>query len=217
MRQRLSRRVSGERHGAGENGVAEEFRTGNGRRIGRVTRMDAERGPGSLRKNQASTPTRSKPPHSNGIPLSQADMGPGSVTSSTGTTSDACTKASTICRRPTGSSPPPPPEVLRTLRTQVAANALELARPPSPGLHSICHRPGGRPGTSAPPCMPQGEACVLDTGGQLLPRSRSGSAGQATTDNAMPPPLCPGHGSPSGEESGTSGGDEPGARHITVR
>ncbi len=72
VRQRLSRRVS-------ENGMSRrEWRCRRIPHRQRTTDWACHRwmmpsGPGSLRKNQASTPTRSSQPHSNGILPSQAD------------------------------------------------------------------------------------------------------------------------------------------------
>ncbi len=130
--------------------------------------------------------------------------GPGSVTSSTGTTSDARTKASTIWRRPTGSSPRKRPEVLRTLRTQSGGQrSAELARNgvPRPPFYMSPARWEAR--TSA--CMPEGEERVfLTQEGQQLPRSRSGSAGRRPRPT-MPclHPLCPGRVAVRERESGT--------------
>ena len=97
------------------------------------------------------------------------------------------------------------PEVLRTLRTQVAANALELARNgvPRPPFY-VTGQVGGKNFS----LHAEGERVFLTQEGQQRREVDLAPPAQATTDNAMPPPLCP-DGSPSGEESGTSGGDEP--------
>ena len=203
VRQRLSRRVS-------ENGMSRrEWRCRRIPHRQRTTDWACHRwmmpsGPGSLRKNQASTPTRSSQPHSNGILPSQAD-----ARARIGHFIDWYN-----FRRPhKGIDHLAPadrffgaaPEVLRTLRTQVAANALELARNgvPRPPFYVT-----GQVGGQNFSLHAEGERVFLTQEGQQRREVDLAPPAQATTDNAMPPPLCP-DGSPSGEESGTSGGDEP--------
>jgi transposase InsO family protein len=101
------------------------------------------------------------------------------------------------------------PDVLRTLRAQVAANALELARNgvPRPPFY-VTGQVGGKNFS----LHAEGERVFLTREGEqrrevdLAPPQ----ATAATADNVMPLPLCP-DGSPAGEDIGDgSGTDEAG-------
>lgn len=98
------------------------------------------------------------------------------------------------------------PDVLRTLRAQVAANSLELAR------HGVPRPPfyvTGQVGGKNFSLHAEGERVFLTQDGQQRREVDLAPPAQATTDNAMPPPVCP-DGSPAAGEETTSGthGDE---------
>jgi transposase InsO family protein len=98
------------------------------------------------------------------------------------------------------------PDVLRTLRAQVAANALELAR------HGVPRPPfyvTGQVGGKNFSLHAEGERVFLTQEGQQRREVDLAPPAQGTTDNALPAPVCP-DGSPAAEEitSGTDS-DEP--------
>jgi transposase InsO family protein len=88
------------------------------------------------------------------------------------------------------------PDVLRTLREQVAANALELARNGVPRLpFYVTGQVGGKNFS----LHAEGERVFLTGDGEQRREVDLAPPAQGTTGNAMPPPLCP-DGSPVGEE-----------------
>jgi transposase InsO family protein len=93
------------------------------------------------------------------------------------------------------------PEVLRTLREQVAANALELARNgvPRPPFY-VTGQVGGKNFS----LHAEGERVFLTRDGEQRREVDLAPPAQEATNNTMPPPLCP-DGSPAGEEIGTEG------------
>jgi transposase InsO family protein len=94
------------------------------------------------------------------------------------------------------------PDVLRTLRAQVAANSLELARNgvPRPPFY-VTGQVGGKNFS----LHAEGERVFLTQEGQQRREVDLAPPVQATTDNLMPAPVCP-DGSPAAEET-TSGTD----------
>jgi transposase InsO family protein len=94
------------------------------------------------------------------------------------------------------------PDVLRTLRAQVAANSLELARNgiPRPPFY-VTGQVGGKNFS----LHAEGERVFLTQDGQQRREVDLAPPAQATTDNVMPEPVCP-DGSPAIEET-TSGTD----------
>ncbi|MFH1572920.1 MAG: DDE-type integrase/transposase/recombinase [Acidobacteriota bacterium] len=102
------------------------------------------------------------------------------------------------------------PDVLRTLRAQVAANALELARNgvPRPPFY-VTGQVGGKNFS----LHAEGERVFLTQDGQQRREVDLVPPAQGTTDTEMPPPVCP-DGSPAGAETGSGCGtgepsDEP--------
>jgi transposase InsO family protein len=95
------------------------------------------------------------------------------------------------------------PDVLRTLRERVAANALELARNgvPRPPFY-VTGQVGGKNFS----LHAEGERVFLTRDGEQRREVDLAPPAQATPGNAMPPPLCP-DGSPAGEEFGADGAD----------
>lgn len=98
------------------------------------------------------------------------------------------------------------PDVLRTLRAQVAANSLELARNgvPRPPFY-VTGQVGGKNFS----LHAEGERVFLTQDGQQRREVDLAPPAQAATDTVMPPAVCP-DGSPAADEttSGT-GSDEP--------
>ncbi|MBI3863719.1 MAG: DDE-type integrase/transposase/recombinase, partial [Planctomycetia bacterium] len=98
------------------------------------------------------------------------------------------------------------PDVLRTLREQVAANALELARNgvPRPPFY-VTGQVGGKNFS----LHAEGERVFLTQDGQQRREVDLAPPAQEVTDNVMPAPVCP-DGSPATDDSSAdSDGDEP--------
>jgi transposase InsO family protein len=102
------------------------------------------------------------------------------------------------------------PDVLRTLRSQVAANALELARNgvPRPPFY-VTGQVGGKNFS----LHAEGERVFLTQEGEQRREVDLAPPPREPTDNVLPPPVCP-DGSPAGEEIADSdgigaAGDEP--------